>query len=338
MTLQIQAHDSAEVFDTLRAEWDDLLAHSSRRCIFITWEWQVNWWAAYHPGDLWLLTLRNEDGQLVAIAPWFLDTRPDGRRWVRSIGCVDVTDYLELALREGYEEVALQALTAYALQHKDRYDELDFCNLPESSPTLTLWPAILESAGYTVTIKPQEVCPIIPLPDTWEAYLDMLGSKQAGELRRKLRHARGLDLEWGYIGPEDDLQQAMERFLALMRASSLDKAEFLQNPQHVDFFNRVVPALQACGWLKLSFLRVDGKDAAAYLSFDYNNQILLYNSGLDPKISGNIGSGILLLMNIIRDAIEQGKDCFDFLRGNEEYKYRAGGQDTTVLMLNAQLN
>jgi CelD/BcsL family acetyltransferase involved in cellulose biosynthesis len=337
MTLQIHAYEDAQAFETLREEWDALLSQSQRPCIFLTWEWQSNWWAAYHPGELWLLAVRDEAGQLVALAPWFVDTRPTGRRWVRSIGCVDVTDYLELILKADHESAALQALTDYTRAHHSRYDELDFCNLPEASPTLTQWPPLLEAAGYSVTIKPQEVCPVITLPSDWEGYLNMLDSKQAGELRRKMRHAKGYQIDWGFIEPNDDLPAAIERFMALMHSSSPEKAAFLETPQHVDFFQRIVPALQTCGWLKLSFLQVEGKDAAAYLSFDYNNQIMLYNSGHNPQVAAKISPGILLLMHIIRDAIETGHSHFDFLRGDEEYKYRAGGQDTRVLMLNAQL-
>jgi len=45
----------------------------------------------------------------------------------------------------------------------------------------------------------------------------------------------------------------------------------------------------------------------------------------------------VLLTYIIRHAIEQGKTVFDFLRGNEDYKYRMGAQDTVVMELRATL-
>ena len=34
---------------------------------------------------------------------------------------------------------------------------------------------------------------------------------------------------------------------------------------------------------------------------------------------------------LIQEAIEEGKTEFDFMRGNEEYKYQLGGQDRWVL-------
>jgi len=36
---------------------------------------------------------------------------------------------------------------------------------------------------------------------------------------------------------------------------------------------------------------------------------------------------------LIQQAIEQQRAVFDFLRGNEDYKYRLGGKDTHVYRL-----
>jgi CelD/BcsL family acetyltransferase involved in cellulose biosynthesis len=45
----------------------------------------------------------------------------------------------------------------------------------------------------------------------------------------------------------------------------------------------------------------------------------------------------VLLAENIREAIEQGYELFDFLRGNEDYKYRMGGENTEIFMLKAKL-
>ena len=46
----------------------------------------------------------------------------------------------------------------------------------------------------------------------------------------------------------------------------------------------------------------------------------LYNSGFDPA-HAELAPGIVLLAHVIRDAIERGVPVFDFLRGEEPYKY-----------------
>jgi CelD/BcsL family acetyltransferase involved in cellulose biosynthesis len=69
------------------------------------------------------------------------------------------------------------------------------------------------------------------------------------------------------------------------------------------------------------------------LCFDYNDSISVYNSGYDPQLHASLSTGTVLLAFCIQDAIGKGRRTFDFLRGNEEYKYRLGGQDTEVYNL-----
>jgi CelD/BcsL family acetyltransferase involved in cellulose biosynthesis len=110
----------------------------------------------------------------------------------------------------------------------------------------------------------------------------------------------------------------------------------LQDRQNVDFFKKIVPLAYENGWLQMSFMVVGGRAVAAYLNFLYEGRVLVYNSGLMPDQYGHLSPGIVLLAFSIRHAIELKYRFFDFLRGNEIYKYRMGGKDTRVYMLRAQ--
>ena len=91
------------------------------------------------------------------------------------------------------------------------------------------------------------------------------------------------------------------------------------------------------GWLRLNFLTITGERAASYLNFTYNNEMLVYNSGLLPEAYGRLSPGIVLLAWNIRHAIEEGISRFDFLQGDESYKYQMGGRDEAVFNLYARL-
>jgi CelD/BcsL family acetyltransferase involved in cellulose biosynthesis len=166
----------------------------------------------------------------------------------------------------------------------------------------------------------------------------MLDKKQRHEVRRKLRRAEGASekVDWYIVDENRNLVEEMDRFLRLMAASHMQKAAFLGDAQNVKFFRSIVPVAFRNGWLQLSFLTIGGEAAAAYLNFDYGGKILVYNSGLLPDQYGHLSPGIVLLAYNIRHAIEAGRGLFDFLRGNEIYKYRMGGRDTQVYMLRAQ--
>ncbi len=335
--MNIEQYTSPDVFEKLQPEWNKLLQQTHIQHIFLTWEWQSTWWRVYRPGSLWVLAIRDDAGQLVGLAPWFVEERPDSGQTVRSIGCVDVTDYLELMAHKTHQAEVFEALAAYVAELKDQYDTIDLCNIPEESPVLQYFPDSLKARGFTVQVKPQDVCPVIHLPDSWQDYLMDLNKKQRHEIRRKMRRAEGVmeSVDWYVVGSEHDLAEELDKFLALMRAASEEKAEFLDDERNTLFFREIVPVIAQAGWLQLAFLTVDGEPAAAYLNFDYNKRLLVYNSGIDLAVASHLSPGIVLLGNLIQDAIERQRTHFDFLRGDEEYKYRMGGRDTKVLTLTA---
>jgi len=338
--VEIIAHNCDNIFDKLKTEWNQLLNQSTANCIFSTWEWQSTWWKTYSTGNLWLVTCRNDEGTLIAIAPWFIEHAEDGKRIVRSVGCVDVTDYVDIIVHRDWVEPVLEGLADFLLDNQAAFDMIDLCNLPSNSVTHKKLPATLTTRGFEVRVEQQEVCPIITLPETWDDYLAALPKKSRHELRRKIRRAQNAPekIDWYIVENQDDLENEMEQFLLLMRASHPEKAAFLDEVENKHFFEAIAPLMFENGWLQLAFLTIDDKPAATYLNFDYNNQVLVYNSGILPDEYGHLSPGIVLLAHLIEHAINQKRTVLDFLRGDETYKYRMGGQDTPIYMLEAKLS
>ena len=332
--MNVVLYESEALFADLREEWNALLNDSHANQIFLTWDWQSVWWEAYHPGRIWALIARDETtNRLEGIAPWFIDSLINGKRVVRTIGCVDVTDYLDVVARNGQEQAVYWAFADFLARHIDHYDEIRLCNVPASSIALKLFPDILRERGFAVDVQLQEVCPVVKLPDRWADYIASLDKKNRHELRRKLRRASGAAVDWYVVGPDHDLHAELHCFMTLMAKSSDEKALFLKEQKNVEFFRKMAARMAECGWLQLAFLTVNSDRAAAYLNFDYNNRVLVYNSGHDPAQYGHLSPGITLLARLIEHAIEQGREEFDFLRGDESYKYDMGGQNINVYQI-----
>src|SRR2546423_215947 len=51
-------------------EWEQLVSRGNGDNIYLTWQWQRAWWSASGTGDL-LLILAEQDGQVVALAPFY---------------------------------------------------------------------------------------------------------------------------------------------------------------------------------------------------------------------------------------------------------------------------
>lgn len=331
--MQVQHYRDAGAFDALRAEWNKLVFTSSANEVFLTIQWQEAWWRHLGEGELWVTAVRDPAGMLLAIFPCHV-LEADGRRILRFIGCVEVTDYLDLILAKGHEETLLPLFVESLLgPAAPAWDAVELCNIPQASMTLRLLPELARAAGLAVEVRQRDVCPVIPLPASWEAYLMMLDKKQRHEIRRKLRRAQSeAALEWYIVGPEHDFERELDIFLELHRKSRPDKHAFM-TPRTEAFFRAMARALFDAGWLQLSHLVLDGRHEASMLSFDYDNAILLYNSGFDPEGHPHLSPGNVLISLCIQHAIELGRREFDFLRGDEEYKYRFGARDTYVYQI-----
>ncbi|MCX8068439.1 MAG: GNAT family N-acetyltransferase [Anaerolineae bacterium] len=331
MRLAIQPYTDPNVFDTLAEAWGRLLRRSAGDTPFLTPDYQRTWWRHLGAGDLFVLALW-EENTLVGIAPLFLS--PGEERALRIVGCVEVSDYLDLIALPGREEDVIVTVLDF-LQSADAppWDVLDLCTVPAASPTLQILPEEAQRRGWECQVSLHDVCPVVLLPETWEDYLASLDRKDRHELRRKLRRAEALEgLRWYIVGPEHDLETEAEDFLTLMAKSSRAKEAFLTPPMRA-FFRELIRVASDGGWLQLAFLQWEETKLSAYLNFVYNNRVLVYNSGLDWRADPGLGAGIVLTAYLIRHAIAEGREAYDFLRGSEDYKYRFGGKDVPVYQI-----
>jgi CelD/BcsL family acetyltransferase involved in cellulose biosynthesis len=334
-------------FAALKGEWNALLRRSRFDTIFLTWEWQETWWRYLGAarGPLYLLAARQE-GRLIAILPLYL-TEEDGVRCLQVVGCIEVSDYLDLVIEEGQEDAVYAAFLDWlAGPDAPAWDLIDLCNQPEASLAYIRLPELAAARGWDAHSAEEDVCPVVTLLQmpggvdeagaeaAWEAYLAGLEKKERHEIRRKLRRVEREAPDARVVvvtgdGPEIGLDAAMERFILLHRLSSPAKDAFMTGEMQA-FFHAIAGALAGSGWLKLFFLEAGGVSAAAYFCFDYNDDLLVYNSGYDPQASPQLSLGWVLMARMIQHAISAGKARFDFLQGSEDYKYRLGGRDTAV--------
>ncbi len=160
----------------------------------------------------------------------------------------------------------------------------------------------------------------------FDSYLAGIDKKQRHEIRRKMRRAEesGRDLRWYIHAEAASLDAQVEAFLDLM-AQDPEKAAFL-TPAMRQHMHLACQAAFENGWLQLAFLEVDGQKAAGYLNFDYLNRIWVYNSGISQAFL-DLSAGWVLLGYLLQWANQNKRSEFDFMRGDEDYKYRFGGVD-----------
>ena len=312
-------------FQEIENEWESVLRDSPENTLFLTSQWQKVWWDTFGEGHTMCGFTYPEPNEISAIA-----SLAKSGDTVSFIGSEDTFDYNDFLIRPGHEVGFYHTLLD--CMEEQKFGMLRLVSLRETSPTLQILPDLARKHGYTVEVKEEDVTSGIGLPSTWDEYLSLLNKKNRHELRRKIRRMDSqTDWKWYSLSEPTQVAERLSEFISLMRRSRADKDEFM-TPERERFFSNITQRMAELGQLHLYFLDMDGSTVATSLCFDYRGSRLLYNSGYDPEY-GYFSVGLLLNAMCLKDAIDQGLDYFDFLRGPEPYKAHLGGQQRSLYQM-----
>ena len=316
-----------ESFDSLAACSEDPQCTLGWNSVFVLPVWLKLWWQEFKPeAELYLGAVRRE-GKVIGIAPLKLK---DGK--ASFIGSADVCDYLDFVVIPGAESDFFRVLLD-DLKQKG-INRLDLQCLRPESIVLTRLVDIARNRGYEVVCGPEDVSVELELPSTFEEYLETLETKQRHEVKRKLRKLlEAGKIDFRIIKDSAAVRQGMDTFLKMFTESRSDKAAFLTS-QKESFFRSLADTMTGARLLRMGILELDGLPTAMILYFDFKGGAYLYNSGYDPRYT-SLSVGLMSKVMCIQECINQGKKKYDFLKGNEIYKYHLGGRE--VALSNCQI-
>jgi hypothetical protein len=190
-------------------------------------------------------------------------------------------------------------------------------------------------AGWTLVREREEVCPVVTFEEGigFDGHLATLGKKERHEVRRKLRRAEAA----GEVRLERSADPVadLDAFIDLHQKRWGDRGLFPPTPggaQSRTWFRRLFELLGADGTFQLHFLAVAGRRIAAGAWFEDAAAWYLYNAGVDPE-ARELSPGVLMSAKAIEAAILAGRRRFDYLRGDEPYKYEWGAVDEPIQRL-----
>ena len=304
-------------FQEIESEWEGVLRSSPVTTLFLSPQWQEVWWNTFGGGKTMAGFYVPSSNGVDAVA-----SLTSCGNTLSFLGNQETVDYNDFMVRPGFEAGFFEALLGRLEDQTWEVMRLD--SLVETSPTLAHLPDLARQRGYSVEVQQEDTASGILLPSTWEDYLALLSKKNRHELRRKFRRLEATpDWSWYAVTGPDEVSSRLDEFINLMRGSSQDKDQYMTEERE-EFFHNVSQRMADLGLLRLYFLEMEGRAVATSLCFDYAASRLLYNSGYDPDY-GYYSVGLLLNALCLKEAIDQGVEYFDFLRGSETYKQHLGG-------------
>ena len=240
---------------------------------------------------------------------------------VRFLGEPDLTDY-HSPLGEGTE-----ALVAEYVSSVEGGIAIIFDSLPAEAAAVVA--AGLARAGLPTEPIRHEIAAVLRLPETYEEWLTALDRKQRHEVRRKER--RYVTEAGRVMLLRESGSDPVASFAALHRRTGGSKGEFMTDEMEAFFLS----LRDDCGGVVDVLLGPRDVVVAAAFGFEDDEAYYLYNSAYDPA-AGELSAGSILVTGLIRRAINSGKRTFDFLKGDEPYKFRHGAVPRPLYELRAR--
>jgi len=342
--MQIEKIDNFETFKKIRENWDSVYAADHQAQFFLSWIWLSGWLQMLH--EPWFILAAKpdtKDSSYVAFLPLKkILTHQDGGGFETEI-CMagnSMADYTGLICLPGYEEEVIPAFAAY-IQQKLVWSSFNVKSILETDKRMYLFLSKFSADSFELSqlriqsLNEEEpdidLAPYVSLPDDWEQYLqNYVGVNTSQKIRRFLRKVDISDEFYITHVDADNWESHIEILLKFWE--SRWKKQKGDTFEVIMGYNRLI--LRHCfenNCLYLSVLWKGDRPLGAIANFvDFQQKSMLFVIAGRDQTFKNPPPGLILHADAIRYAIQNGFKVYDFLRGNEEYKYSFGAKDRHI--------
>ena len=331
MSLQVRPVDGD--FESVAPWWDAVLARTAKPSPFASHAWLSSWWATYGSGAQLHLLRLEEDGRTAGGGAFYIRRRRLRGllpvRELRLVGDRHVgSEGLDLLVERGLEGPARMALKHHlAAGGAPAWDLAHFTGLRpgavllgDGSPGAHSWAQQVNRCPYLILPTDR---PVAPLKKDFAA--------------RVARKSRGLLLRGGHrfercetesqIGP---LLEALFFYHQKRWVERGEKGSFAASAKRA-FYEKVTPLLLRAGRLELFGIWDAERPRAVLFGASAGGTLFYLQSAFDAEL-GSFGPGNVLMFQILRQAQERGFERFDFMKGDEAYKFQWTQQEEPLIV------
>jgi len=325
----------------LEDNWNAVYDADDEAQIFLSWKW-LHGWLSRIPGPWFILAAKERDDAglpYVAFFPLRLQTmieKSDVFSDVRMAGNFGA-DYTGIVCRPEAEHKAIPAFARIVRQMN--WARLHLDNVRISERRWRLLTACFPKASFHSTkvdkiIKvdgiDNSLCPYATLPNDWNAYLDALSTNTRQKIRRLLKQVEASSEYRITVATAETFDRDLKTLLGFWetkwRARKSDRMDSLIRSNRAMLTRSFHSGLVYLP----TFWHGDRPVAAlATLIEPRKRTFSFYMTGRDETFEGP-PAGMILHAYSIRDAIARGFVEYDFLRGNEPYKYSFGCKERRI--------
>jgi CelD/BcsL family acetyltransferase involved in cellulose biosynthesis len=285
--------------------------------------WMLAWWRHLAPPESSLRILAVREGaELLAVAPWFVQTGDTGRVDLRFLGA-EYSDRVDILCVHGRELEVARTLRAALRGLSPRPHLIAFEAVPIGSRwtrrIASGWSGRARFERYRNSSYPTPTVTLPPgTPEEWLAARSSNFRGQMGRLRRRLEREGGTVRR---LTDPKEVERAVSELLELHASRWQDRA-----PSHLT--RTGVPAMledaaAALGpdRLRLWAAEVDGSPISIQLFLAAGGEIKYWNGGWSEEHAA-LKPSMLTILAALQDAISRGERRLDLGAGTHAYKLR----------------
>jgi CelD/BcsL family acetyltransferase involved in cellulose biosynthesis len=330
----VQRIESLPDLSALAVEWDRLIERSGYALPFSTFSWSATWWQHFAENRhsvrdrLAVRAIRDDRGQLVAVAPFMVTERPAAGplrvRCLRFLGAdPNITEIPGMVYLPEFERVAYSALM----------DDLQSCS---KEWHWILWSGLKQdgiAAEIISRYQPihwQREVPayLLTLAPSWEEFRSGLPRNIKESLRKCYRSLERDRLTFHFVAIErtEELPSALSHFVRLhdaraRMAGGIRHRNLFRSDNARQFLVDVCQAFARTGSVRVFALKIDDRIVAMRIGFICGDTLYLYYSGYDPAWS-KYSVMTTLVAESIKYAIATGIRIINLSTGNDVSKTR----------------
>ena len=340
--MKIDIIDDFVSLQKIKANWDYVYKNDPQAQFFLSWEWLSGWLQKVYEPWLILAAKPNANHPYVAFFPLKLAISQAAGGVFQLKLCMagnSMADYTGLLSLPEYEERIISSFSDY-IRRELCWSSFDLKNVLEADRRIS---ALLDSftGGDIVVRKIQakrqsddidhHICPFLLLESSWDQYLkNSLSSHSRQKIRRFLRQLDRSDEFHITQVDADNLESHIEILLKFWESRWRER-KGKQGSVIANFLRTILRHGFEQKCLYFPVLWKGDRPLGAIANFmDFPQKtMLVYVTGRDINFK-NPSPGLILHADATRYAIQHGFERYDFLRGNEGYKYSLGAQECRI--------
>ena len=317
--MHIKIIDRLSQFDKIKMNWDNLYSIDFNANVTNSWAWMKGWLESTKNNWFVIAVKLKSNEEFISFFPlvYGKPKQSDANSKIDTIYYAGVPhiDYASFVCHPEYENEAIMKIAEY-LDKKIKWNKFFINSFRDKRLEILI--EHFKNNGFEIIKRETTPCPYVKLPDSWSEYFAELPSKN---FRRKITRLTNKTKRENFVINTADNESIDNYIKILLELYEMRWGQ--QSNQELLTFKNILKSCFNHKKLLLDMMWQEDQAVAGLASFVDKRKgtiasfILVWND-----LYKSYSPGQLMKINQIRYAIKHNYREYDFMRGDEDYKYQ----------------